>query len=339
VQVAYCRSPDFFRALKVEGRTSQVIVGRDTRSGRLAGMGSRSIKPMYVNGRETNVGYLSSLRVAQQYRRTPNLARGYEKLKELHEDGKACFYVSTILSDNALAQRLTTARARLPAYHDIGEFRSLAISLRQRVRSNANGRFWIRPATHDDTPILAGFLNDEGRRRQFFPAYAESDFFGDDGLLLGLGPEDVLMAFSGDRIAGVLAGWDQKAFRRSVVTGYGRWLRPVRLPYNLCARAAGLPPLPRVGAVLNYCYLALVCIREDDVDVFSALFERLMRDKRTAFSFVMAGMHERDPLLPALMRLRHWEYPSRVYVVCWPDGEPFFAELDDRVPYLELGSL
>jgi hypothetical protein len=339
VRVAYCRDPNFFDALRVEGRTSQVIVGRDARSGRLAGMGSRSIKPMYVNGVPTNVGYLSSLRVVEEYRRTPNLARGYEKLRELHEDGAARIYLSTILSGNRLAQRLTTARGRLPAYHDIGEFRSLAISLRQRIRATTNGRLEIRPAAGDDAPALAALLNAEGRHRQFFPAYSEDDFFCHDGLLAGLAPEDVLIAFSAGRPVGLVAGWDQKTFRRSVVTGYAPWLRGVRLLYNLYSCAAGLPALPPVSAVLNYCYLALVCICGDDREVFAALLERLARSKRESCSFLMAGMHERDPLLPVLTRLRHWVYPSRLYVVCWADGEPFFARLDNRPPYLELGSL
>jgi hypothetical protein len=339
VRVAYCRSPSFFDALRVEGRTRQVIVGRDTRSGRLAGMGSRSSKPMYVNGVMMEVGYLSSLRVAEEYRRTPNLARGYEKLRTLHEDGKARIYLSTVLNGNFPARRLTTGRGRLPAYHDVGEFRSLAIALRQFVGAGTSGRVRIRPATRDDVPLLAHFLNDEGRRRQFFPAYSPGDFFRGDGLLPGLFPEDVWMAFSSGRLEGVVAGWDQKAFRRSVVTGYGPWLRGVRMLYNGYAWGAGLPQLPPVGGVLNYCYLALVCIRGDDGGTFSALLERLARSRRGACSFLMAGMHERDPLLPALLRLRHWEYPSRLYVVCWPDGEALLAELDDRVPYLELGSL
>jgi hypothetical protein len=53
----------------------------------------------------------------------------------------------------------------------------------------------------------------------------------------------------------------------------------------------------------------------------------------------MTGCHERDPLLPALRRYRHFSYFSRLYVVCWPDGENDFRKLNGRVPYVELGSL
>jgi len=54
----------------------------------------------------------------------------------------------------------------------------------------------------------------------------------------------------------------------------------------------------------------------------------------------MAGLHERDPLLPVLRQYRHFPYASRLYVVCWEDGEEDFGNLDDwRVPYLELGAL
>ena len=33
------------------------------------------------------------------------------------------------------------------------------------------------------------------------------------------------------------------------------------------------------------------------------------------------------------------EYVTRLFLVFWEDGDAFRRELDDRVPYLELGSL
>ena len=117
-------------------------------------MGTRSVKPMYVNGRETRVGYLNNLRVEEGFRRTLHLARGYRMLKELHEDGKARIYLSTVLSNNAAALRLAGKRGGLPAYNDIGQITTMAVPLSQRSPSPQKGMFDIRGATHDDVPLL-----------------------------------------------------------------------------------------------------------------------------------------------------------------------------------------
>lgn len=339
VQIAYKREPDFFKAQVVEGRGSQTLIGVDTRSGTIAGMGTRSVKRAYINGEESGVGYLSSLRVSKPYRKTIHLARGYEFLRQLHQAGDADIYLSTMLGANTEAQKLTRGRGRLPTYHDIGQYRTMAISLSQNAYQSRAQGLNIRSADSSDLKMLVEFLNDQGKQRQFFPVYTEEDFFSDAGLLRRLLPEDILLAFNDRQLVGVMAAWDQRSFRQSVVTGYSQWMAFARPIYNLWASLTKLPPLPASGAVLNYGYLALLCIKDDSAAVCQALLGALMMRNRGRFSFIMAGLHERDPLLPVISRLRHMNYPSRLYVVCWHEGETVFNKLNENVPYLELGSL
>ena len=55
---------------------------------------------------------------------------------------------------------------------------------------------------------------------------------------------------------------------------------------------------------------------------------------------LLAGFHETDPLLQPIQQRRHVSYTSRLFVVCWEDGESDIRNLDpQRIPYLELGSL
>ena len=339
VRVAYCRDPDFFATHKVEGRISQTIVGVDTGSGDIVGMGTRSIKPAYINGLRANIGYLSGLRVRESYRSTIHLARGYEMLQDLHNDGQADLYLSAVLNDNAIARTLTKSRARLPAYHDIGQFRTMAVSLSQLPTVRKVNGLTLRSATPADVDLLVEFLNEQGRLRQFFPAYSKDDFCADSGLLYGLALEDVLLAFDNNQLDGVVAAWDQKAFRRSVVAGYSRSTALARPLYNLWAKLTRLPVLPPTGSVLDYFCLALTCVRGDNEDVFLALLRELFERNRGRYSFMMAGMHEADPLFSALSRFRHRDYLSRLYAVCWKDGQDLFSSLDGRTPYVELGSL
>jgi hypothetical protein len=216
----------------------------------------------------------------------------------------------------------------------------MAISLQQNFRSAPSKTLEIRRATQEDVPAIIEFWQREGGRKQFFPEYSDADLLSSDGLLRGLRPEDVFLAFTGKELVGTMAVWEQKSFRQSVVTGYNKQLTFLRLPYNAIARLLGYPILPRLGSNLDYFNLSLICIQEDDPHVFTLLLAHVIKRYRSRYSLFMAGLHERDPLLPVLRRYRHFPYASRLYVVCWEDGEEDFENLNEwRVPYLELGAL
>jgi hypothetical protein len=147
------------------------------------------------------------------------------------------------------------------------------------------------------------------------------------------------MAFSGGGLVGTVAAWDQRGYRQSVVTGYSPAAGVLRPAYNVAARLWRYPALPPPGSQLDYCYLSLVCIKDNSTQTFAAMLNELMQRHRLRQSFVVAGFHERDPLLSVLRRYPRFSYPSRLYVVSWQDGEAEFQRLDRRIPYLEVGAL
>ncbi len=313
-----------------------MIVARHQKANRLIGMGIRSIKPLFVNGQKMDIGYLSGLKLESEYRNSLYLGRGYQKLKTLHQDNEAPFYLTTIVKDNNDAKILTSGRKILPCYYDVGQIKSLAVSLSKIRRVKSNG-VRIKRAAHEDIPRLVRFLNEEGKKRQFFPVYSENDFLPQQGLLQGISNDDIFIAYNDHEIVGVAAAWDQTAFRRTIVAGYSKWLSYTRPLYNAWARISGVPSLPSVGSFLNYFYLSLVCIKDDDLEIFSNIISEIAVYKKQPF--MMVGMHENDPLISAFTNIPHHQYLSQLYVVFWEDGEQLISRLDNRCPYIELGSL
>ena len=51
IRFSFDRSPDYFAALRVEGRQTDVLVGREVKTGRLVATGQRSVKTVFVNGK------------------------------------------------------------------------------------------------------------------------------------------------------------------------------------------------------------------------------------------------------------------------------------------------
>src|SRR5690349_5043413 len=85
--LAFLREPSFFLAEQAGSIANQVIVCKDRQQNRLMGMGSRSIRCVYIDGKPAHVGYLSMLRGIPEARGNIGLARGYRYLQTLHADG------------------------------------------------------------------------------------------------------------------------------------------------------------------------------------------------------------------------------------------------------------
>jgi hypothetical protein len=298
---------------------------------------------MFVNGNPMPIGYLSNLRVLPGHRGARVIAGGYRFLKQLHEDGKTPLYLTTITEDNERAlSTLTSGRAGLPPYHDAGRYYTVIIPPR---RANPKRRtlptgVGIRPAAKEDTNAVVNFLNRNGPRRQFFPAYEEADFLSPGAALKDLSADDLLLAVRGSRIVGTLAGWNQQRFRQTIVEGYRpplQWLRPA---YNAWSGIRGLPALPAPGQPFAYITGALPVVQDDDPSVIRALLDRLLdRIGTGGHPCLLAGFADKDPLLPLVRKYGMRSYITRLYHVCWEDGEELRTALDGRAPYLELGSL
>lgn len=339
VQLAYGREPDFFHGLGVQGKFNQVVLALD--KGEPVGMGGRSIRTLHVNGAPRDVGYLAGLRSLERVRRNTGLVRGYRFLRQLHADGRAPAYLTTILEDNAYAREmLTSGRAGLPRYLDQGQIITYAVNINRRRRPQPTPpSLTIRPGHEVPLDRLLGFLNGEGARRQFFPVVSADDFGSD--LLRGLSPRDFLVAERDGTILGTVAKWDQSAFRQYLVCGYAGMLAAGRPILNLLLRAAGFQPLPRPGDPLRMFYAAFVCVRDNNAQVLAALLERLHDENKDAgYHFMAIGFHERDPLWVAVKGFFSFPYASRLYLVCWEDGMHFVNQLDpDRIPHLEIATL
>ena len=338
VSLAFAREPSYFLASAVQAPFHQVVVGRDAESGELVGVGTRAVRPGYVNGDVSPVGYLADLRLAPRYRGRTVVGRAYRHLAELHRDGRARLYFTMIAEGNRLALSiLASGRAGLPPYRDLGRFLSPAVNLRGRKPPVDWGGEIVRGRPEMLGEIVA-CLRRNLARRQLAPVYSEAAF--GSPWLRGLRVEDLYVARRGGRVAGVVAAWDQRAFKQTVIRAYGRRLALARPFYNAAARLFGRPRYPPAGEALRSFYASLVAIDDDAPLVFRALLRALYNDHvGGAYHYFVLGLHERDPLVGALDDYTLTPFAGRLFVVHFADGEEDWRRLDGRVPYVELAML
>lgn len=342
VRVAYAREPDFFAAASVAGSFQQTLIA--TQGGRLAAFGCRSVRQVYLNGNPLDLGYLSSLRLQPWARNHTTLAHGYRFLHRLHEDGRTPAYLSTIVAGNTAATGiLTSDRAGLPHYQDLGRYITYAISLpaRQRHRLFSPQDLVVETgaAAAAALPEIVTFLNRFGAQRQFFPVLDPGDF--GTPRLRDLRPEDFCVARRQGQIQGVAACWDQSRFKQHLVCGYAWPLQQLRPLANLGLRLAGRSQLPAPGQNIPQSYISFVCVRDDRPETLAAVLHGLLAHAQASeHSFALLGLHESDPLRQALQWLPAFQYHSQLYLVLWPENRAFGATLEpQRIPYLDLATL
>jgi hypothetical protein len=340
IEVAFRYPHGFFHALRLKGEAHQVMVVHDGKSGRIVGMGTRSVKRMHINGIPQPFGYLSDLRIAAAHRRGTVLARGYRFLHQLHGDRPVPAYVTTVVEGNHPAENaLIGGRGNLPLYHDFGRYSTFVIPVGRGGRSR-KGATAVKVVRGDSgqVPEILACLARNGRTRQFYPEYTADNLFGAERF--GLVPEDFFLILAQGRAIGVAAWWNVQRFRQVVVRAYHgtlSWLRP---GFNLLARLHGSVPLPRPGQPLNCFFVGAIAVDGDDPSILTALLEGILADPRArAHHYLAVGLHERDPLLPAVATFRHHRFDCRIHVVGWPEDEAWIARVDGRIPYLEVATL
>lgn len=340
ITISYERAPNYFRGCRAMGSFSQVLLARHRATGELAGLACRAVHPRYVNGQRQDMGYLGQLRVARRFRGRWLVARGFRYLSDLHRDGRATHYLTTIIEENveALGILVNHPRKVFPHYHEIARICTLAMPVTAAAKANPLPAGIVKGG---DIPIgkIVAFLQRQGAQRQFFPCLEENNFTLKHELLPGLRREDLFVALDNGTIAGILGLWDQMAYKQAVVRGYSGMLHKTRPLYNLAARLRRRPLLPEPGTALRMAYACFPCLAKQNPDVFNGLLHAVAAQAaERGLSYLLLGLTEGDPLLAVARRRPHIPYFSRLYGVCWEPETPLPELLDDRTVHAEIAT-
>jgi hypothetical protein len=339
MQVTFEREPNFFAACAIRGGFYQVGVGRDLESGRIVGLGTRSIAHAFVNGRPVPFGWLSDLRLKPAYRGGTLVARGYRFLRELHADRGVDLYGTVIFHDNQTALRTIAAtRAGLPAYHDLGVIHCPGINLRRRKPAMAKNCDIVR-GRRELLPEIVDCLNRNNARKQFAPLHDVESFIH-GSRWRDFQPSDFYVARRNNQVIGVVGRWDQSAFKQTRVISYGRRLRWMVPAANAMQTLLGAPSFPEPGQYVPFFYVSFIAVDQDDAGVFRALLRQVYNDSvGSSFRYAVVGLHERDPLLAVIKDYSLTPFAGRLFCVCFSDGEHVYRTLDGRAPYVEAATL
>lgn len=336
VAIRFAREPDYFLGTSIMGDPCDVLIARHQQDGQLAAIACRAEKRAYLNGRESRLGYIGQIRVRLPYRGNWLVNIGAEWLREASPPD--LMYYGVIASKNPRARQVLVGKQPPGGLKTrfISGLTTCAILLKPSRPHHEKG-IEVHPGTHDMLPDIVNFLREDGPRRQFFPAYTLDDFTN-GSTLRGLNPGDIMVARRGNNIAGVMAIWDQAAYKQDIVDSYGQTLRCLRPVYDFGAQVLGAQPLTPPGQSIPLAFAAIVCVADDDPLVMKSLISAGMNHaQRRGKAFLILGLADNDPLLPVARRYWHITYHSDLFAMSWSD-EPILS-LDGRIPYIEIATL
>jgi hypothetical protein len=345
ISLSYEREPSYFAAAALEGPFHQTLVAREGGTGEVLACASRSVRLRFVDGEARPVGYMSQLRFHPRLRRGMGLARllsrAFSLFHALHEDGRAPYYLVSVVAGNGPARRLLTrGLPGFPRLRPVGRLVTHAIHLGRRRRPLPPPRgLRLEAGSAARLPALLACLDRNGRRRQLAPCWTAETLCRPEHTP-GLSLQDFSLALDGERVVGCLAAWDQSAVKQLVVRGYSGALAVWRPALNLLAPFGGWPRLPAPGDRLRSCYASHGAVDGDDPEVFAALLRSVYnRAVRRGCRFLTIGLGAADPLRSVLAGYRATSYPSDLYLAAWEDGEAAASKIDGRLADPEIAVL
>jgi hypothetical protein len=336
ITLSFQREPSFLLAEQVGCVTSQVMICKDRSKDEIVGMGSRSIRHVYIDGKPAQVGYLSMLRGIPEARGNIALARGYRYLLKLHADGAVPYYFTTILDDNTDAKALlTSARGGLPVYKAVARLITYLIPLRRnRIRKSASNP--VSRVDQHQLPKAVAFLQHWNSQHQFAPVYTLEDMSGRSNLLPDFCWENFYVFQEHGEVSGTLGVWDQQSFKQTVVIAYSRKMQFIRPFYNVYAYITGNPGLPQAGADIKLLYAAFL---SGNADALGALIERVRMDwSGKSYDYLSVGVCEDNTFSSIASRYATQQISSTIYIVYWQDASVSLPEMGIPV-HIEIATL
>jgi hypothetical protein len=256
--VQYRRRPDFFQLLRFQSDRSFVIVSEDA-GGAVRSVGTISLRPGWMGGRPTTIGYLGDLRIAYDRELARAWRRFFTELlthaHDIDELADCTQWFTAVLDTNRAALMALRPRAgasRQPSLVPIAPFtmRNLIMRLPFAGRRSSGTPWRVSDARAADREALTAFFEDENRRSAFgFRGELTRRLSRWDGLSI----DDFVIASDTNGIVACVAPWSPSAAKQTVVS---RVPAPLRL-LGRGARALPSPPLriPEPGDALRSPYL------------------------------------------------------------------------------------
>ena len=351
IELEFKTNPSFFSALNFHGHSHDLTLIRPHKFDCLAGLGIRSIRKAYLNGKPEQIGYLHHLRLLPEIRNSLYLVRGYRVIRDFFQQNPAKVTLTSILADNKHAIKTLEKKQTnkfMPTYTRVSRYLTSLIPLRGpgkrwpfKYRSpEFSHLFKARLLEESDISNLIKLFQHAGKQNDGLPFFKTDDLKNSKGLLQGLKVRDFVGLFANNELIAAGAIWNQQPWKQIIVNKLHPLLKFITRLWNLGQNIWQKCPVPNAGEQVNSILLDPWVIKPgyEKKAMPELLYYLVKQAQRKNADFAAIGIAEKHPAFSQVNTVFSLPYWSIIYQVHWPDSEIY--DFSQNIPYLaNLGTL
>jgi GNAT superfamily N-acetyltransferase len=300
------RDPDFFALLYARGEPVVYVAVCEQE---IIGCFSAVIHEAYVRGALERICHAQDLKVHPRFMGRRISLRLIAAIESHLRQEKIDLCFSLVARGNRRVEPVLDGRHGTPREVHLGQF--LVDQLLPSPFRPRELRYRIDLAKREDLPAIASMLDIQSRARQFAPRIQAADLEPALEVDRPEGFARMLVAWDGNEIVATLTMEDTSHLRQNVLMGV-----PKSLSFALAALqivAAPFPGfnIPRIGRPLTMLYIRHTAFTGGHIAALRSLVcEARVTAFRRRYTFLSAGLHERDPQRAALHGLPGFTFHS-----------------------------
>jgi hypothetical protein len=310
------REPDFFALLRLRGKGKVFVAARGRE---ILGCVSVALRTAYISGVPETIAYIGDMKVH------PSFSGSRIALRlsgALHADMRLAgidigFCVAA--DGNHRVLPLFEGRLGMPRWIPLGRFH--VNGLLPSLFRNHSPRYAMNAARAADLPAIAELLDRFHRSRQFAPQ------LGDDEIARTLSPSGdsypkTFVALQQQRIVATLTLCDTDQIKRNVLLNAPAALKGALAVLRVAAAPFPGFHVPRIGQALRVLSVRYAACEDGQLAALAALLALARAEAfRSRFTFLMVGLHDRDPLRSLVRGIPKFTFSSLAFATSLRDPE------------------
>ncbi|MBQ4077860.1 hypothetical protein IJD15_01595 [bacterium] len=241
ITLVYAKRPNAFVSVNKDSIKSAIVIGRNTETNKIVGVGICQIFEMLVDNNKERIAYLGGLRVDKTA--NLNIFSAYKLLENFVIENNVKYTYTTILEDNIYAQKMLTKKRKfMPEYKKISDYTVNIYKKNIRFKSNKN----IELLKEEEIPKLKKFIEEKTKDIIFFPlnTFNYKDFY--------------VLKDSNNNICACGKLTKQMNHKQLIIKRYSKKLQLLKKLSNPILNLINLPPFPKENEIINYQTLSYV---------------------------------------------------------------------------------
>ncbi len=315
--MAYTRRPDAYESYMKESGESHVYVQRE--GDKIVLTCALLIRDMYVGGRVTKTGYICGLKKNPEYNGVH--ANGLQFFQCFKEEDVDLFYCC-VVKDNKFQQMIEKDRKILSS-GKITDLKTFMFNPKQKIKVPKHS-YTFRQANAGDTQTLLAFLNEEGRKKDFFPVINSLDQF------YNLKIEDFYLLTDGNDLLATACLWNVSSYKQYTVLKYGALMKFLRIA-NPLFQALKYVKLPKENESIDFPFLSFFISKNDDLINYKIFLNEINKVVSKDYGYLCLALPENHFAIDVFKEIKNLNIASTLYEIGFSKNvkEEPAASIDD----------